>query len=89
MDLSAVAVGALAVVGAGIGGLITYLGLRRQNSGQVGTSDASTLWEAAKEMRKELRDEVVALRAQAVVLLAKIDSLEQRLADYEKAANGE
>lgn len=68
---------------------------RRRTSGQIGTSDAATLWEAAELMRKELRDEVVTLRAQAVELrgqvsslLDQIDRLEQRLATYERPGNG-
>jgi hypothetical protein len=56
---------------------------RRQASGNVEASEAATLWEAAEKMRLELRAEVIALRAQAVELLAKIDRLEARLRKYE------
>jgi hypothetical protein len=56
---------------------------RRQASGNIEASEATTLWEAAEKMRQELREEVIALRAQAVELLAKIDRLEARLRKYE------
>lgn len=64
--------------------LVTWRVAKRQRSGQVGTSDAATLWAASEQIRLELRAEVVDLRAQAVVLLAKIDRLEKRLADLSR-----
>lgn len=45
-----------------IAALGTYLVARRKSSGQIATSEASTLWSQAQEMRKELRDEIVKLR---------------------------
>ena len=39
---------------AAVGALGTYLVRRRQSSGQVGTSDAATLWAQSQEMRNQL-----------------------------------
>jgi MFS superfamily sulfate permease-like transporter len=78
--IAAIIVGSIGAVAAAFAAIRVA---RRQNSGQISNSDANTLWNASEQMRKELRDEVVELRAQAVLLLAKIDNLEKRLAKYE------
>lgn len=57
---------------------------RRQASGTVTTSDAATLWDAAEKMRREMREEIIMLRARAVELLEQVDRLERRLAEYER-----
>lgn len=86
-----IAAAAVAAVGASIAAVATWRVAMQRSSGRIGTSDAATLWQASEQMRRELRDEVVALRAQAVVLLEKIDRLEARLAqrasDLEDASN--
>lgn len=51
------------VTGAG-----TYFVARRTSSGDIDTSSAAELWQESQNMRRDLRDEVVALRAQIGVL---------------------
>jgi uncharacterized protein (DUF3084 family) len=41
---------------------ITYYTTRRKNSGTVDTADAATIFAEGNSLRKELRDETVALR---------------------------
>lgn len=79
-----VVVALVTAAGAVLAALIAWLTSRRQSSGRIATSDATTLWSASETMRRELREEVVALRAQAIVLLEKIDNLEKRLAEFEQ-----
>lgn len=42
----------------------TYLVARQKSSGRIGTSEASDLWAESQAIRRELRDEVTALRNQ-------------------------
>lgn len=51
-----------AIVTAGCTALATIYVAKRQHSGEIDTSDAAQLWLEAQHMRRELRDEVVALR---------------------------
>jgi hypothetical protein len=88
MDLTSVAVAAVATLGVIAGGLVTYLVARRQSSGKIETSDAATLWKASETIRLEMRQELVAMREQVAELLEKIDRLERRLAQYERLGNG-
>jgi len=45
----------LGFIGVALGALVTWLVARRTKSGRIVTSEAETLWEEAREMRKELR----------------------------------
>lgn len=83
MNSTLVIVAAIGALGTSLGGAIAWLIARRQTSGKIDTSDAATLWAASEELRKELREEVLMLRAQAVDLLRRIDRLEGRLSKYE------
>lgn len=55
-------------LGAGIGGLATYLAARYRGSGGVRTSDAEDLWDAAEGIRKDQAEEVRSLRSDNVAL---------------------
>jgi uncharacterized protein HemX len=75
MTSQTIAVLLVASLGAILTAAVAWLLGRRQNSGQVDTSDAATLWTASEQMRKELRAEVVMLREQAVLYLSEIEQL--------------
>ena len=60
---------------------VTYLIARQTHSGKVETTDASTLWEASEEIRKELRADLVVVREEMVVLRAEHVQCRQELAD--------
>jgi peptidoglycan hydrolase CwlO-like protein len=86
-----IAVAIIGVLGTVTVALVTYLVARRQNSGRIATSDASTLWVESQAMRKELRDEVLLLRTdvrelrtEIQALKEEIDRLRVRLGVYEK-----
>lgn len=64
--MPALLVAAIAASGAVLAALGTYLIGRRQTSGTIKTSEASTLWTESQAMRKELRDEVERLRTDLV-----------------------
>jgi len=92
----------LGVAGVGVTAIVTYVVARRTTSGRVETSEAATLWAASEQMRKELRDELVAARAQVIELLRQneslhrqitelleeIDRLQKRLAAYQGMSRG-
>lgn len=62
-----------------------YIIARRTTSGSVDTSDAATLWAESQAIRKELRDEIVALRADGAKLRTDILSLENdKVLDHAK-----
>jgi hypothetical protein len=50
-----------------------YFAARRTTRGTVNTSEAADLWAESNAMRRELREEVVALRAQVLTLQKKMD----------------
>jgi len=52
-----------------------YLIARRTTRGTVDTSEAATLWAESQAMRRELREEVVQLRAEAATLRQEISEL--------------
>lgn len=57
--------GGVAIVVVVLGGMVTWLTVRRTASGKVGTSEASVLWEQAQAMRTELvahRDKAIEQR---------------------------
>lgn len=83
--------GIAAVLAAILGAVVTYLVARRAASGKIATSEATTLWGAAEQMRQELRAEVLALRAEVLALRAEavltrtqVARLERRLVEYGK-----
>lgn len=63
----------VAIVGGGsIAALFTYLGLRRQKSGKIATTEAEQLWNV--------------LQADAVLLRSDIKSLREEAAEFKKTA---
>jgi len=64
------------VGGAGVTAVVSYLIARRGKSGTVNTSEAETLWTQAKEMRDELRAEVVACRADVTKMRGELESVQ-------------
>lgn len=58
---------------------VTYKVASRRSSGSINTTEAADLWQAADQIRKELRDEVVMLRARVRELEDRIDELEKPL----------
>ncbi len=77
---------ALAVLGSGgaLAALATYLVARRQFSGQIASTDAATLWAESQAMRRELREEVIALRREIDELRAQLRELRGREAARER-----
>jgi hypothetical protein len=63
-----------------LGALLSALGAvavtRRQRSGKIDTTEAETLWAEGQAMRRELRDEAIALRAEVVAL--RVESVAMR-----------
>ena len=55
----------LGVIGALVSGYLAYAVARRQRSGKIDTTEAGTLWAEGQAMRHELREDLVALRADA------------------------
>ena len=72
-----------AATGAVVTGLCGYVVVRRTASGKVETSDAKTLWDAAEAIRKELRDELVMVRARLAGLEVEHAACKDRIADLE------
>lgn len=68
---------------------VTYAIARRKTSGNVATSsDAAQLWAESQTLRKELRDEVRALREMLSEREKRITSLEQRITALESRLDG-
>jgi len=74
MDKWLVLIGFVATIASSV---VTYKIARRKTSGSIDTSDAATLWSESKAMRKELRDEVIALRSEVLSLKKTLAELEQ------------
>lgn len=68
----------VAVGGAAITAVTTYLINRRTSSGRIDTTEAATLWEEARSVRQELRAEVVQLRSDIKDSQEKVDRLEDQ-----------
>lgn len=62
--MSTIVVALLGALGAALASGATWVVAARQRSGRVGTTEAETLWAEGKQMRSELRDETVLLRAE-------------------------
>lgn len=79
-------------IAAALGCLITAIGAyaiaRRTTSGKIGTSDAAQLWLESGNLRRELRDEVVALRLEVIYLKKQIRELERELEELRRKFNG-
>lgn len=60
--------------GVGLTALATWVLGRRRESGSISTSQAETLWEAAEQIRVELREEVVARREEVVHLREELNT---------------
>jgi biopolymer transport protein ExbB/TolQ len=77
----AVALGIVATLAVALfAGLGVWLVSRRINSGKIGTSDATTLWDASEKMREFLRDETNALRNEVAAARAEVALLRQEAA---------
>lgn len=74
----------LGLAGVTVTSLVTYLVARRRNSGRIGTSSADSLWEAAEQIRKELRSELERIRLELAACAAKVAQLKELL----EAADG-
>jgi hypothetical protein len=70
----------LGVVGAVISGYVAWLIARRQRSGKIDTTEAGTLWAEGQAMRHELREDLVALRADAQTARLESTGLRTELA---------
>lgn len=77
----------VALGGAIITAIATYFIARRTSSGRIDTTEAATLWEEARSVRQELRDEVVGLRTEVKDLNTKIDGLEEKNAQCQREAD--
>lgn len=75
------------VTAAGVTGTIAYLVARRANSGGVHTSDAATLFEESREIRRELRAEVSLLRGENASLRERTAVLEAENRDLRGRVN--
>ena len=64
-----------AVAAAAVTGTVTWKIAKRSTSGAINTSEAATLWDEGTTMRQELREEVVALKAQVTEAMAAIVGL--------------
>lgn len=69
------------IVAAIVGGLVTYLIARRGSSGRVETSEASTLWEESRAIRKELQEESASLRLRLAEAETKLAEALTKLAE--------
>lgn len=63
---------------------VGYLTIVRRLSGKIGTSDASKLWEAAEQMRKEYRAEIERLQAVVDRMEARLDELQAKNGDLHR-----
>ena len=72
-----------------VGGLTTYLLGKRRASGNIETSEASALWKESQEMRRELREELVALRGTVEEQDREIQRLRERVALLERTLQTE
>lgn len=71
---------ALAVVFAATAtGYFAYRSAKRATSGGVDTSAAASLWDESAKMRSELRDEVVALKAQLTEAITVVTTLNREI----------
>ena len=59
-------------------GLFAYLSTKRTTSGRIDTTEAAKLWDESNLMRKELRDEVVAMREKVGNQDGKLELLAQQ-----------
>lgn len=57
----------------------TWFGIRRGTSGRVQTTNAETLWEAAEQIRGELRTEVLSLRSEVGPLRVEVAGLREKV----------
>lgn len=58
----------LGLLGAAISAGVGVYVAKRQRSGRIDTTEAQTLWTEGTNMRKELRDELIAVRAENTLL---------------------
>lgn len=71
------------ILGSAVAGVLAYMAARRRSSGRVDTSDAKDLWAESNAMRRELREEVIALRGQLASAHAEADRLRDRVGELE------
>lgn len=65
---------------------VTWAIARRSASGSIATSDAATLWAAAEEIRRNLRDEVDRQRKDNAELRERIAVLEDQVRQLKEQA---
>ena len=65
--------------------IAAYFIARRTTSGSIDTSDAATLWAESQAIRKDLRDEIVSLRAELASVRIEVIGLEKgKVIDHTK-----
>lgn len=67
----------VAVAAVLVGPLVGYLTASRKLSGKIGTSDATELWAASKEMRHEYRDDLASANKRLAALEGRLATVEQ------------
>lgn len=60
-----------------VGPLFAYLAAARKLSGKIQTSEASSLWQEASNLRSEYRDELKGVREQLSECLTRIKNIEE------------
>lgn len=68
--------------------VLTYLGLRYKSSGRVNSTEAETLWAEATKMRQMYRDEVDALRIDAMNMREDVVGLRREILRLGQEAEG-
>lgn len=84
MGATATLILAVAALGTAVGTLVRYLTASRKLSGKIGTSDATELWAASKEMRNEYRDDLASANKRLAALEGRLATVE---ADNHELAN--
>lgn len=75
---------ALAALAGTVAGVVaSYVVATRRSAGRIDTSEAADLWQASESIRRDLTEELKAVRAEVVELRAENVNLRIRLADIE------
>ena len=69
-----------ALVGTLAGVVATYVVAKRRSSGRIATSEAADLWAASESIRRDLTEDVKALRVEVASLRAENIALRAELA---------
>lgn len=76
--------GLAALIGTLAGVLATYVVATRRSAGRIGTSEAADLWKASESIRRDLTEELRAVRAEVVELRAENVILRLKIAELEE-----